>query len=185
MVFICRVLVVALALAVAAAGCGGDSGSGETSKAKNVFYPWVTGPAREFLVRGGDNFVQYFGHEGTPAEREAVSHLIHRWMAARAAEDWAADCSYFSQRYRGTLVSDARAVTDGRVTSCPAALDYFGENASGDGKNTLTGPIDSLRVKKGRGYAQWHGPEKDWVLPVVKEGDRWAVTVAAPLDRNK
>jgi hypothetical protein len=174
-----------LALAVAGAGCGSDSSSGETAAASDVFYPWVKGPSREFLVRGGDNLIQYFGHEATPAEREAASRVIHRWMRARSAEAWAADCKYFSPSYRRSLVEDADAATDGRVTNCPAALEYFGESRSGDGRNTLTGPIDSMRVKKGRGWAQWHGPERDWVLPVIKVGNRWTVLAAAPIDRNK
>jgi len=174
-----------MVLAIAAGGCGSGSGEGETSTAKDVFYPWVKGPSREFLVRGGDNAIQYWGHEGTPAEKAAVNMVIQRWMRARAAEDWVEDCRYFSRNYRKKLVEDADAVSDREVRSCPEALDYFGEGASGDLKNTLTGPIDSLRVKKGRGWAQWHGPERDWVLPVVEENARWTVMIAAPVDRNK
>jgi hypothetical protein len=175
----------ALALAVVAAGCGGGSGSGETTAAKDVFYPWVKGASREFLVRGGDNLIQYWGHDAAPAEREAASRVIHRWMRARSGEAWTVDCKYFSPSYRRSLVENARTATDGRVTDCPAALEYFGESVSGDGRNTLTGPIDSLRVKKGRGYAQWHGPERDWVLPVIKVGGRWTVIGATPVDRSK
>lgn len=184
MVRVHRWFLAALALMIAAAGCGSGSGN-ETTAGKDVFYPWVKGPAREFLVRGGDNFVQYFGHEATPAEREAASQVIHGWMRARSAEDWAADCRYLSRGYRRSLVADAHAVTDGKVTNCPAALAYFGESASGDGKNTLTGPIDSLRVKKHRGYAQWHGPERDWILPVIQLNGKWTIVTAAPIDRNK
>src|SRR3954453_4022659 len=143
-----------LALLVTATGCGGDSSTGETTEKKDVFYPWVHGPLREFLVRGGGNLIRYYGREATAGYRETTSRMIHQWMRARAAEDWVADCSYFSRTYRKTLVSDAYGVTDGKVTSCPDALDFFGENASGDGVNTLTGPIDSLRVKGKIGYAQ-------------------------------
>ena len=174
-----------LALTVAAAGCGSGSGNGETTAANDVFYPWVKGASREFLVRGGDNLIQYWGHDAAPAEREAASRVIHRWMRARSAEAWAVDCKYLSPSYRRSLVEDAEAATNGRVTNCPAALAYLGEGVSGDGRNTLTGPIDSLRVKKGRGWAQWHGPERDWVLPVIKVGGRWTVIAAAPVDRNK
>lgn len=181
-----RLFVVAtLALAVVVAGCGGGSGSSETTAAENVFYPWVKGASREFLVRGGDNLIQYWGHDAAPAELEAASRVIHRWMRARSAADWGVDCKYLNPTYRRSLVEDADSGSDGRVTSCPAALKYLGEGVSGDGRNTLTGPIDSLRVKKGRGWAQWHGPERDWVLPVIKVRGLWTVLSAAPIDRNK
>jgi hypothetical protein len=174
-----------LAVLFGAAGCGGaSSGAGETEA--DAFYPQVKGPGREFLVRGGDNLVQATGEEATPAERERVSRLIQLWMRVRVAENWGRDCGYLSRRYVRIIVKDANGVTHGRVKNCPDALDYFGESASGDLANTLTGPIDSLRVEGNQGYVQWHGIKGiDWVLPVRREGGEWLVDIAAPLYRNR
>jgi hypothetical protein len=180
--------VVLLVVAMLGAGCGnGDSSSvaGTTAK-REPLYPWLKGPSREFLIRGGDNAVQTFGREATKAEREQASRVIRGWMKARAAQDWAKDCSYFSRRYIRVLVAeDATEVSHGRVKTCPQALAFFGHEASGSYKNNLTGPIDSLRVGEGHGYAQYHGNDgHDWVIAVDRERGRWWVGIAGPIGRS-
>lgn len=168
------------------AGCGsGDSTVAETVGSDRL-YPWLKGPGREFLIRDGDNAVQTFGREATEAEREQASRVIEAWMKARAAQDWRKDCSYFSRRYIHNLVdTDARRVTHGRVKTCPQALEYFGHDASGSYKNNLTGPIVSLRVGEGHGYAQYHGNDgHDWVIPVQREDGRWLISNASPIGRS-
>lgn len=187
-------VLVLLVLALVATGCGDDSSTGaeETTGEERPFAS-VKGPTREFLIPGGDNLVQLFGEEAPDAQREKVSRIIHAWMKARVAEDWAADCKYFAREYRKELVRDARNVTEGKATNCPQALNFFGDAASGTSGNTLTGPIDSLRVRdtiegktEKEAYAQWHGPnEIDWVLPLKREGGVWKITVASPLERTK
>lgn len=185
-----------LVLALGAIGCGDDAstgaGPGETTGEERPF-PRVNGPTREFLVPDGDNIVQLFGEEASAAEREKASRVIHAWMKARVAEDWATDCKYLSQGYLEGLVADATGVSQGKATNCPQALAFFGDDASGTSGNTLTGPIDSLRVRDAvvvegtvekEAYAQWHGPERDWVLPLTREDGVWKVSSASPLDRN-
>ncbi len=176
----------ALLLLAAVGGCGSDSSSSGEER-EEAFYPWVKGPGREFLVPGGDNAVQTFGREASKAEREQASRVIAEWMKARAAKNWKKDCSYLSRRYVHILVAeDATLVSGGRIKTCPRALAYFGPQASGDYKNTLTGPIDSLRVRDGMGWAQYHGRDgRDWVLSMDREDGRWWVSIAAPIDRNK
>lgn len=185
-----------LAVAIMAIGCGGDSSTGaglDETAGEGRPYPWVTGAAREFLVPGGDNLVQTFGVEASDAEREEASKVVHAWMKARVAEDWATDCGHLSRDYVKALLVDVRGVTRGRVTTCPGALEYFGDAASGVSGNTLTGPIDSLRVKgpedtetEWEAWAQWHGPKgRDWVLPLTREEGTWKVGNASPLDRMK
>lgn len=172
----------------AAAGCGGGEGTGESETAvgQGRLYPWVKGPSREFFIREGDNSVQTFGREASKAEREQASGVIQAWMKARAAQNWAKDCSYLSRSYVHSLVDeDARQVTHGRVKTCPQALAYFGHQASGSYKNNLAGPIDSLRVGEGHGYAQYHGNDgHDWVIAVDREDGRWWVGIAAPIGRS-
>jgi hypothetical protein len=178
-----------LVCAILAAGCGGDEATGEQEpEAKQEpLYPWLEGPTREFLIRGGDNAVQIFGREATKAEREQASSVIQAWMKARAAQDWAKDCSYFSRAYIHTLVAtDAVSVSKGKVKNCPQALAFFGHLASGNYKNNLAGPIDSLRVSEGLGYAQYHGNDgHDWVISMNKEDGKWWVAIASPLGRSR
>lgn len=179
-------LLVGLAVSLASVGCGGGSDGGGQTTAERP-YPWLKGPSREFLVPGGDNAVQTYGREATKAEREQATRIIEAYMRARAARDFETECRYFSSRYINNLVArDATIVTKGKVTTCPGALDYFGANASGDFKNTLDGPIVSLRIKEGHGWAQYHGSDgRDWVVPVDKEDGKWLVSLAAPIERNK
>jgi hypothetical protein len=180
-------LAVTMAMAVALAGCGGsDSSAAETSAGKRPLYPWLKGPSRQFLIRGGDNAVQVFGREATAAEREQVSRIIHRWLQARAAQNWAKDCSYFPPSYAKSLTEDAHRVSGGKVKTCPQALAYFGHTASGTYKNNLDGPIVSLRVGDGHGYAQYHGNDgHDWVIAVSREKGRWFVATPTPLGRSR
>jgi len=180
------VLLLGLGVLLGLIGCGG-SGDETQAASEERLYPSVEGPAREFLVRNGDNAVPMFGREATKAERDQASRVIEPWMRARAATDWKKDCSYFSRRYVKALVAeDATKITDGRVKTCPQALAYFGEAASGDYKNTMSGPIDSLRIGEGHGYALFHGSDgHDWALPMDRENGRWLVALAAPIEREK
>ncbi|MGN6203268.1 MAG: hypothetical protein ACTHNY_12820 [Solirubrobacterales bacterium] len=171
-----------------AAGCGSDGSStvADTS-GKAPLYPWLKGPSREFLIRGGDNIVQTFGREATKAERDQVSDMIQGWMKARAAQDWAKDCSYFSPAFIHQLVAtDATQVSGGKVKNCPQALAFFGHKASGSYENNLgDGPIVSLRVGEGHGYAQYHGNDgHDWVVTVTREEGRWWIATASPIGRS-
>jgi hypothetical protein len=177
---------VAAIMLVAGCGSGEPSSVAETSAKQKPLYPWIKGPTRQFLIRNGDNAVQTFGREATKAEREQTSRMIEAWMKARAAQNWKRDCSYFSQTFVHQLVAkDATLVTHGRVKTCPQALAYFGHKASGSYKNNLTGPIDSLRVGEGHGYAQYHGSDgHDWVLTVERENGKWLVANSTPIGRS-
>ena len=176
-----------LVLAGFASGCGDDSSTGAETAAKNQRpYPRLHGPSREFLIPGGDNVVQFFGQEAPSAEREEVSRIVHAWMRARVAKEWAQDCRYLSHVYSRTLTREAREVSHGKATTCPEALAFFGTDASGTSANTLTGPIDSLRVRGVRAFAQWHGPHQiDWILPLRNEDGTWGIEAASPADRTK
>lgn len=180
-------LIVAGALS-SAGGCGGDS----TAPRREDTVDWSIyppGPTRQFVIPGGDNAVQIFGHEGTAAERKTASSVINAWLRVRKAKNWAKDCSYFSASYAESLVTDGHDVTNGKVKNCPEALAYFKGYASGAGHDTLEGVIDSLRVDTNRAghtaaYAQWHGTDgNDYVLPLEKEHGVWKIAHSRPFNR--
>jgi hypothetical protein len=177
-------LILALALA-SGCGSGGSSTVAETTENQRL-YPWLKGPSREFLIRGGDNAIQTFGREASEEERERVSKLIHAWMKARAVQNWAKDCSYFSRSYIHNLIkTDAMVVSHGKVKNCAQGLAFFGHQASGSYKNNLAGPIESFRVREGHGYAQYHGSDgHDWIVPLLREDGKWWIAIATPVGRS-
>lgn len=195
-------LAVMLVLAsMAAAGCGGgDSTSSSKEGPKEEKVDWSMyppGPTRQFIVPGKDNAVQTFGWEATDAERKQVTALIISWMRARTAKDFMKDCSYFSRGFAKGITEDAHSVSpnkekvksyaSGGQKSCAEALAYFGEEASGDFRNTFgRGPVVSLRINEVHGYAQYHGNDGlDWVVPVAKENGEWRISNATPIERFK
>lgn len=166
-------------------GCGGSDASAVNNAASQQ-EPHVSGPTRQFIIPGGDNTIQYFGREGSRAEREEASRVVVAWDKARAARDWPADCRLLSRSYIDTVVTDAKATSKGKATNCAQALAFFGAIASGASKVTTTGPIDSLRVSQGTAYAQYHGRKGvDWIVPLEKEGGDWRVSVTAPVNRKR
>lgn len=180
------VMLAMLSLALALTACGGGSDTGEAETSPERIYPWVEGPTRGFLVAGGDNAVQLFGHEATEGERTQASKLVGRWMRARAAKDHAEECVYLARAFASDLVGDAANVSEGKVKTCPQALAYFGTSAGGVNHfdDTTTGPIDSLRVEGGQAYAQYHGNDgHDYIVPMAREDGKWKVSTAAPFDR--
>jgi hypothetical protein len=183
-------LVVALTILFAAvAGCGTGANSAVTATVKqqarnNPLRAYPKGPTRQFIVPGGDNSVPLYGHEATKGERAQASVVLEKWMQAREARNFTRECTYFARKYvKALVVDDAQQVSEGKVRTCPQALAYFGSKASGDFKNTLTGPIGSLRVSGDEGYAQYHGNGADYEIPMKREGRRWLVSLAAPISR--
>jgi hypothetical protein len=184
----CLILIIVV-LVVAAAGCGGvdstvrsSTASDKASADETKQYPWLKGPARQFLLPKETPAAVTFGREASTAEREQANGVIHAWMRARAARDFGVECRYFSKKYiKALVVKDAEIITRGRVRTCPGALHFFGPAASGDFKNNLTGPISSLRAGEGHGYALYHGRDgNDWFLGVDRENGKWWVAIAAP-----
>lgn len=179
-----RKLALSLLLIVMAALSGCGSGADDGTQAKDT--PSAAGSreegARSFL---GPGETVLYGHEAVPAERRQASRVVEAWMRARSTANWTRDCKFFSRQFRQGLVVDAHAVSHGKVQNCPQALAYFGPEASGDLVNTMTGPIDSLRVERGQGYALYHGRGGvDWTVSMNKEAGKWKVSVSTPVKRS-
>jgi hypothetical protein len=176
-----------LSLALIAAmmsGCGDSTGAGSATNQQGS--DSASKPTREFVIPGGDNTIQYYGREGSRTEREEASKVVVAWDKARANRDWPMDCRLLSRSYIDTVVTDAKTTSKGKATNCVQALTFFGAIASGGSSATTSGPIDSLRVSHGIGYAQYHGRKHvDWIVPLEREGNEWKVGVTAPVNRRQ
>lgn len=171
----------ALAAIVAAlllAGCGG--GGDSTSSAAII--PGTATAARDqaksFLTPGGDNSIQIYGKEAGAAEREAASTMLESYMAARAAEDWERACTIVVP---STVDGMERLVVPGG--GCVATLTAFAEGlAPGAWDDTMTGPIDSLRVKDVNAFALYHGTGgTDYFVQMTTQfGGVWKVAALEP-----
>jgi hypothetical protein len=182
-----RALILFMLGAVALTGCGGGDADGTSETSAERLYPYVKGPSREFLVAGEDNAVQTFGREATEAEREEASRVIEAWMRAREDEDWAKACRYLSRESQVYLAESGAYMAQKKFTSCAKGWAVIAEqDFSPKPVNNMDGPIDSLRLGEGHGYAQYHGNDgMDWVVPVTREDGVWKVTKADPIERFK
>jgi hypothetical protein len=187
-----RRLLLALGLLTAAlllVGCGGG-GDSTTSASKEKTVDWSEyppGPTRQFIVPGGDNAVQTFGREATPAERKQVTKVTQAWLHARAAKNWAKDCGYLATSSVKYAESSASYMAQHKVSGCTKALGVMAVKGQPVSlKYNMAGGVVSLRLGEGHGYAQYHGNDgHDWVIPVTREGGVWKITTFDPLDRMK
>jgi hypothetical protein len=177
----------ACALLFLLVGCGGGSTT-SASKEKTVDWSeYPPGPTRQFIVPGGDNVVQTFGREATPAEREKVSSDVQAWLRARAARNWAKDCSYLVASSVKYAESSASYMAQHKVSSCDKALAVIAAKVQSASRTyNMAGGVVSLRLGEGHGYAQYHGNDgRDWVVPVIREDGEWKIAALDPIDRLK
>jgi hypothetical protein len=178
-------------VALVVAGCGGgresssSSSSAMASSAEPAAATKTAGsdsgePSAGFLKPNSKNTIVKFGHEGSAAERRAVTLVVAKSLKAREAADFATQCS--------TLNKKGVAGVPGAIgpKDCAKALRKFAEPLSASEfvrKDTLSGPIDALRVEGERGYALWHGnDEKDWAVPLEKEGGAWKLSTVKAIE---
>jgi hypothetical protein len=160
-----------LAIIVCMVGCGG-SGSQATAGVSTAV---PSGPSREFMEPGGENAPAEFGHVAGEAEREAASKVLAENFKARAAAHFATQCKTLAPK--ALEVVEEEADLRGGAKGCAANLALVGKplSASKEAReNTLTGPIDVLRVKAPKAYALYHGKAgKDYAMPMEKVGGKW------------
>ncbi|MGB7684773.1 MAG: hypothetical protein WBL45_03230 [Solirubrobacterales bacterium] len=166
---------VALMAAVFAVGCGG-SGSNSSSEPGSEL---SSAPSTEFVGKGQNGRLATLGKVADDEEREAASRVIEESLQAREAGDWEAQCSSLATVTVKQLEKSGTVL--GTQPGCAKTLEMQAEPAPpGALANTMTGPIDVLRTfGDERGLAFYHGPEnKDYVIPVKKEGGEWKVEAA-------
>jgi hypothetical protein len=158
---LCAVLLLGLL-----AGCGGSS-SASSGSSTNA----------EFIDPKPTEKIATFGQEASDAEREAASEVLEESLQARAEGDFKKQCATLSK-------GGIKAVEEGFTVqydekNCPRSLGIQAEpltQTKGVRANTMTGPIDVLRVKGDRGWALYHGTKgKNYAMLMEKEGDDWGV----------
>lgn len=148
-------------IAALSAGCGSSSTETEASAA--------------FVKPGAKNTIVKFGKEADSDERETASKVLEESLKARAAHDWATQCATLS----APLVKEfeERGVYFNVGKSCPNALKNEASRVrKATLANSMTGPIDALRVKGDRGFALYHGAKgKNYAMRMALEDGDWKV----------
>jgi hypothetical protein len=160
-------LIVAAALAIIAAGCGGGSSSDANEPEAS----------KTFLVKGDSNKIAKFGEEADGDEREDASEVLEENMVAREAHDLPVQCSSLTAGAIKRAEEEAFVWEPG--PGCEPNLKELGTPWSITKEireNTMTGPIDALRVKGDKAWALYHGAKgKDYAIKMKKEDDEWKV----------
>jgi hypothetical protein len=166
------------AIALVLPGCGESSSAG-------------SGPSVEFMGPHGKNKkFAAFGEEADVEEREAASRVLEESFKARQGGDWKTQCATLSAKAvkENKEFAEIQGVAGG---SCAKDLQGRAEPLQISKQvrvNTLTGPIDALRVKGDRGYVLYHGKGGgDYEMPMEKEDGEWKVgdVVEEPLATKK
>jgi hypothetical protein len=162
-------LLLALAVPVLFSACGGSSSSDTAAT--------TVASSAEFAAKGAGGKYAKFGTEGDDAEREAASQVLEENLKAREAGDWQAQCSTMTAKV--IKQAESESVHLGAKGGCAEALEVAAEplaSSKAIRADTMTGPIDVLRVKEARAYALYHGTKgHDYAIPMEKEDGGWKV----------
>lgn len=160
----------------------GSSGSNSSSPTGSAVEPAPLrvsgGGSAPFRKPGGDNSIQDFGGEADEAELEEAAEVVHGFLVARANEDWAAACSYFSKAMVTQLEQLASQSGQLKDKGCPPIIDALTASVSSVIRQALT-EVDaaSLRYDDERAFLIYHGAEGiDYFMPLVREGGAWRVS---------
>lgn len=140
------------------------------------------GGAKQFQVKGGDNSVQEFGQDASSSEFEAAATALHNFLDARAAQNWAAACSFLASGVADSLEHLAERSKQGGEKSCAeilASLTPESEVTAPAGllvKEAKVADVGALRVEGDRAFIIYTGLEGTvMALSMEKEGDAWKV----------
>lgn len=172
--------IVAMLMAALVAGCGGgDSDSSSDSSSSATTSTGTSSEVEasaEFFKPGSKNQFATFGSEAGAGEREAASSVLEENFKARAAADWATQCSSLTISAIKKIEQGAAPVG---VKGCVKGLEAQAlplVKSQPVRINTLTGPIDALRVEGNKAIALYHGTKGvDYAIPLAKEEGEWKV----------
>jgi hypothetical protein len=165
-------LIACLLVASALAGCGGGGSSSDP--------PSGSEGIAEFVQADSPNKLLGFGAEAAAGERDAANAVLQANFAARAAANFAAQCSTLSAGAKEAVSLVVHVGPSGEVPKgCAKKLEKIAKPLAKSKEvreDRLSGPIPVLRVKGSEGFAIYRGTEgNDWVIPLEKEAGEWKV----------
>jgi hypothetical protein len=169
-------LVAAAVMTLVSVGCGGSGGSSSSEESTQAS---DSNPSAEFLgKRLSTNEKVEFGREADDSEREQASKILAVNLKARASGDWKTQCASMS---KGAVKETEKrgAPIGGESKSCTKSLAFLAQPPARTKPfrvDTMTGPIDVLRVKGNEGFALYHGNDGvNYAMAMEKEGGEWKV----------
>jgi len=170
---------------------GGSSGEGESSSGgSSNFVPKhhkdSGGGSEQFRVKGGDNSVQEFGGEADASELDEAATVLHNFLDARAAGDWAAACAYMSS---GVVDSFKQLAAQGKQvkdTSCAGILEALTNPAAKQAMQAEAEQADvvSLRTEGEQAFVIYTAIGTVYAMPMANEDGDWKVASLAGTPLN-
>jgi len=174
-----NLLVAALLATVAGiaifAGCGSNSSDATTSQAEASTPTEAGSSGASFISAKGKNKIPRFGQEAGSDDREAASAVLQQNQDARAARDWQGQCDTLTVALVKEYEKRAKFYKAGKT--CAQGLGFEAKEAPAAVlANTMTGPVDVLRIDGDRAYALYHGPKGvNYAMPMRLEDGEWRV----------
>ena len=171
-------------LALCLGACGGDDDSTSPppgylalpEAARSAASRDSGGGSAQFLVKNGNNRIQEFGREASDSERKYAAAVLHAFLDARAREDWASVCSYYSRAMRVHFRELASYTPELKGKNCTKTLAGLERATAQTRKEAAEVDVGSLRVAGNEGFILYHGAfETDYMLEMLKEGGAWKV----------
>jgi hypothetical protein len=158
---------------------GGQSKSSGSSNFVPKHHEDSGGGSQQFRVKGGDNSIQEFGGEADTSELDAAASVLHDFLDARAAGDWAAACEYMS---KSVVESFEQAATGPAPTSCKTILEAL---INPDAKQLMQteaakADVRSLRIEGEQAFAIYTAVGNGaFAMPMKNENGGWKVASIA------
>lgn len=167
--------VVALTLVLAAcggSGKGANPASNAASGSSTATTAHVTSPQAKAIAE--------YGHEASPADKQAITALVKRYYAAAAADDGATACSLIHSTLSESVAEDygqAPGPANLRGKTCEVVMSKLFRQLPGQPGPVLAATeVTGVRVEGRKGYALLHStaiPEGD--IAVEREVGTWRV----------
>jgi hypothetical protein len=164
---------VAVALTVVAGACGGaGKGTSAASSSSTATTPHAASAEARRIVE--------YGHEASPADKQAITALVKRYYTAAAADDGATACSLIYSPLSESVAEDygqapGPAYLNGKT--CAVVMAKLFRRLPGQSPSVLAATeVTGVRVNGRKGYALLHSaaiPEGD--IPVTRELGTWRV----------
>ncbi len=162
----------ALLLIVSMVACGGGGAEDFAPKPHND----SGGGAERFLVKGGDNTVQEFGAEASPAEFEEAAAALHNFLDARVERNWSAACTYLDRKLTKSLEEFESAYQ--RSPTCAGGLKRStNPRIMGELRDEAAqADVFSLRAENVLGFLIFRAtPHNVRVMSMNRDGGHWKV----------